>query len=253
MPSTPATWPEGPERPTLAPGEIHVWQAPLSGGRDQRDRLAVHLSAAEVERESRFRFERDATRYAIARGFLRVLLGRYCDAQPAELRILESDRGRPSLEPGIAAPDFDFNLSHSRNLVVFAFAPNARVGIDVEWMMPLDDMENLVALNFSSRERETWRCLAADSRERAFFDCWTRKEAFVKAIGEGLSHPLDSFDVTLAPDDEPALQRLAVAPNEHDRWSLYALDPAPGYASALAVEATAVNLRCFSIRRTATG
>ena len=95
--------------------------------------------------------------------------------------------------------------------------------------------------------------MAADSRERAFFDCWTRKEAFVKAIGEGLSHPLDSFDVTLAPDDEPALLRLAVAPNEHDRWSLCALDPAPGYASALAVEATAVNLRCFSIRRTATG
>jgi 4'-phosphopantetheinyl transferase len=247
MPPTPANWPEGPASPTLLPGEIHVWQASISGGTEARERLAPHLSTAELERESRFRFDRDATRYAIARGLLRVLLARYCEAPPAELQILESSHGRPGLAAGTAPPGFDFNLSHSRNLAVFAFSHDARVGVDIEWITPLSDMQNLVALNFSQRERESWHSLDVGDRERAFFDCWTRKEAFVKAIGEGLSHPLDSFDVTLGPSEAPVLQRMAAAPDEQDRWSLRALDPEPGYASALAVKAAALELRCFSL------
>ena len=150
---------------------------------------------------------------------------------------------------GGGLPDLDFNLSHSKDLVVYAFARSVRIGIDVEWIHPLDDMKDLVAINFSAQEREAWATLDPAQRERAFFECWTRKEAFVKAIGEGLSHPLDAFDVSLRPDEPPALLRLEQAPEDLPRWSLYALDPAVGYASSLAIESPSANLRFLRVPR----
>ena len=241
-----AAWPDGPNDPRLEAGTVDVWLSPLLPDPARREALARHLSAAEREREARFHFEADAHRYAIARGLLRELLARYVGEAPGRIELEETDHGRP-YRLGGNHPDLDFNLSHSKDLVVYAFARSVRVGIDVEWIHPLDDMDDLVAINFSARERETWSALPPSLRERGFFECWTRKEAFVKAIGEGLSHPLDAFDVSLHPDEPPALLRLEHAPKELCRWSLYALDPAVGYASSLAVEAASATLRCFRV------
>lgn len=225
---------------------MDVWLSPLLPDPARRDRLARHLSPAERERESRFRFDADRARYAIARGLLRELLARYLREAPGAIELDETEHGRP-VRIGGGLPDLDFNLSHSKDLVVYAFARRVRVGIDVEWMRPLDDMEDLVSINFSALECETWSALPPRLRERGFFDCWTRKEAFVKAIGEGLSHPLQAFDVSLHPDEPPALLRLAHAPDDLPRWSLYALDPGSGYASSLAVEAPSARLRRFRV------
>lgn len=219
---------------------------------DRHLRLAPLLSASETARAARFRFAADAHRYGIARGVLRQLLAGYRGIPAENIALSESDHGRPLLADagahrGLEGPDFegfDFNLSHARDRVVYAFCASARVGIDVEGIAPLDEMDDLVALNFSSREQATWKALPAEQRERGFYDCWTRKEAFVKAIGEGLSHPLDSFDVRFAPGDAPTIERLEGG--DPSRWSLHALAPEAGYAAALAVEARAVTIRCWS-------
>ena len=237
-------WPAGPASPSLAIGEVHVWRSPLRPDTARERSLSPLLSDTERARAARFRFDHDAQRYAIARGLLRVLLARYCGTSPATLALEETEHGRPLLRSAAAPSDFDFNLSHAENLVVYAFARGARVGVDVEWITPLDDMNGLVAMNFSERERHAWQSLPATSRERGFFDCWTRKEAFVKAIGEGLSHPLDAFDVSFSPDEAPRF--LRIGGDDAERWSLHALETEPGYACALAVEAASVTLRCWS-------
>ena len=246
-------WPAAPQVPRLRPGEVHVWTSPLSPDPRRRQALAPLLSDSETARADRFHFAADAHRYVIARGLLRKLLAGYCDTPPERIALRESDHGRPQLADahahrGVDGPPatvFDFNLSHARDRVVYAFSAGARVGVDVEWVAPLDEMDELVTIHFSAREQATWKALPADVRERAFYDCWTRKEAFVKAIGEGLSHPLDSFDVRFAPGDEPAIERLEGG--DPARWSLRALAPEAGYASALAVEAPGITLRCWSI------
>jgi 4'-phosphopantetheinyl transferase len=230
---------------------VHVWRAWLAADGPRREALASHLCAAERERAARFRFERDAARYAVARGTLRELLARYTGEAPAQIALAETDHGRPYLAGARAPGDLDFNLTHSQDLALFAFCRGARIGVDLEKVQPLEDMDDLVGVHFSARERETYRSLAPRDRERAFFDCWTRKEAFVKAIGEGLSHPLDAFDVSFRPDEPPRLLRLASAPRDLERWSLHALRPADGYAAAVAVERPAATLRCYDVPRSA--
>jgi 4'-phosphopantetheinyl transferase len=237
-------WPAGPLQPALAPGEVHVWRSPLQPDPHRRRRLSPLLADVEKDRADRFRFDRDAHRYAIARALLRELLGRYCDTPPGRIALGETEHGRPFLTAGTAPEGFDFNLSHSGDLVLYAFG-STRLGVDVERITPLRDMADLVSINFSPRERETWFALPLEDRERGFFECWTRKEAFVKAIGEGLSHPLEAFDVTLAPGDEPRIQRMAGG--NPDAWSLCALEPGSGYAAALAVEAPELTVRCWSL------
>ena len=242
-----ADWPEGPSAPKLRPGDVHVWLSPLAPDPRRSDTLAKHLSDAERERASRFRFEEDAHRYRIARGTLRTLLGRYLDVSPGDVAFGETEHGRPYRLDTHALPDLDFNLSHSGDLALFAFCLGSRVGIDVEWVQPLSDMDALVDMNFSPNERSIYHALDTEARQPAFFRCWTRKEAFVKAIGEGLSHPLDAFDVTLGADEPPRLLRLASAPGDLGRWSLYALEPSEGYAAALAVETPTPNVSTFRV------
>jgi 4'-phosphopantetheinyl transferase len=238
-------WPVGPLAPRLAANEVQLWSADLQPDPARLQELAPLLSGAENERAARFRFDRDAHQYTIARGLLRRLLGVYCDAAPEQIPLGESSHGRPFLVDGAPSADFDFNLSHSGTRVLFAFSADARVGVDVEWIRPLPDMADLVALNFSEREQATWRALPEPLRERAFYDCWTRKEAFVKAIGEGLSRPLGSFDVRFTADEPPEFERIEG--DDPAGWSLRDLDAGPDYAAAIAVDSPRVNLRCWAV------
>ena len=243
-----AEWPEGPTSPSLEPGAVHVWGTELTPDVRRRDDLAAYLSTSELERAARFRFDDDATRYTIGRGLLRRLLARYVGGSPSEIELGETEHGRPVRLHPQAHSDLDFNLSHSKDLALFAFCRGTRVGIDLEWLQPLDDMDDLVEIHFSAHERDTYHSLDPSQRRSAFFDCWTRKEAFVKAIGEGLSHPLDAFDVSFAPGEPPRLLRLASAPDDLARWSIYALDPADGYAACLAIEAPTATVQCYRVR-----
>jgi len=180
-------------------------------------------------RAAQFRFERDRNSFVLARGVLRTLLGRYLHISPAGIRFEYRPKGKPAL----ALPaGIDFNVSHSGGLAVFAFTAGCEIGVDVESIRPLPDLQSIADRFFCAGEAAELMSLAADQREPAFYLCWTRKEAYIKASGDGLSAPLDGFRVTLRPG-QPA-RFVHLANDTAQAWSLHDLALASGYAAALA-------------------
>jgi 4'-phosphopantetheinyl transferase len=215
----------------LDPGDVHVWIALL----DELDGAALRapLSADERARGGRFHFERDRRRFVSARGLLRTLLGRYLEVDPATLGFGYGSRGKPFLA---GCDELRFNVSHSAGLALLAFARGCELGVDIEQERPLPESEEIALRYFSAWEGAELRRLREDERGAAFFRCWTRKEAFIKATGDGLSRPLDAFDVSLAPGEPARLLRVLGEPEAPRRFWLEDLRPASGFAGALAVE-----------------
>jgi 4'-phosphopantetheinyl transferase len=223
------TWPPGPLSPLLDSQTVHVWQAALTVSAQRLARLEALLADDERERAARFRFERDRSRYIAGRGMLRELLGRYLGCTPGALEFSYSEFGKPEL------PDSElrFNLAHSGDLALFAFGLHDALGVDVEAERPLRDAPGIARRFFSERERAALASLPEDQQTAAFFRCWTRKEAFIKAVGEGLSYPLDGFDVTLLPGEPARLLAIGGSEEEALSWLIWHLKPAPGYTGAL--------------------
>jgi 4'-phosphopantetheinyl transferase len=230
---------------TLARDEVHVWRASLEQPGARVGELRALLSPEEKGRAARFHFEKDRAHFVVARGVLRTLLGLYLGSRPAELNFTYSPFGKPALAlDRPSAPPILFNVSHSGGLALYAFTRGREVGVDVEQARADFAGEEIAARFFSAREVECLRAVGQDLRTEAFFNCWTRKEAYIKAIGEGLSRPLDSFAVSLTPGEPAALLYSANA-SEPSRWSFRELKPAPGYAAALAVEGHGWRLLCY--------
>ena len=229
----------------LAPGEVHVWRAALPVPAAARARFERSLSPDEQARASRFHFPRDQERFIATRGMLRAILGRYASVEPGELRFDYSSFGKPSLAQALGGHELRFNLSHSGGLALLGLTRARAIGIDVERFRPDLSTDKIARSFFSPREVADLLALPADARQAAFFACWTRKEAFVKARGEGLSFPLDQFDVSLAPGEPAALLGTRGDPLEASRWTLLELDVGSGYAAALAVEGGLWTLRCL--------
>lgn len=211
--------------------DTHVWLASLDLSEPDLESLAVLLAPDERQRASRFHFDRDRRHFIVARGLLRQLLARYAGAAPAQIEFSYGPQGKPALA---GRDDLQFNVAHSHGTGLFAFTRGAPVGIDVELMRPLEHDE-LAARFFSTAERAALGLIPADGRQAAFFTCWARKEAYVKALGGGLSVPLDRFDVA-APGD---LARLVVDRGDPDaprRWSIHDIDAGPAFRAALAVK-----------------
>jgi len=199
---------------------------------DERERA---MTDDERERAARYRFERDRARYIVARGTLRAILGRYLGVAPADVRFMYGPHGKPALALEHDT-DLSFNLSHAGGAALYAVTRGRRVGVDLEQVLPDNTDLGVAARFFSPREVDMLRALPPQVRHEAFFRCWTRKEAYVKARGDGLSLDLTSFDVSLAPGEPPALLATRPDPREAARWSLHDVDAGPGYAAALAVE-----------------
>ena len=213
--------------------EVHVWSVELSAPADRIAEAAGLLSPDETTRALKFRFERLRQRFVLARAVLRTLLGRCLDADPAHIEFLYGPRGKPSLAP----PDahLRFNLSHSGNIALYAVAEGCEVGIDVEEIRPVDHMEQIAARFFCAAEAAALAQVDPEHRVEAFFNCWTRKEAYLKATGDGLSAPLSGFQVTLKPGEPARFVDFAGDRNAAAAWALHHLDPLPGYAGALAL------------------
>ena len=216
---------------TLRAGEAHVWRISLEQPDDVIERFRVTLEPDELERASRFRFERLQRHFLVSRGFLRHVLARYLRGEPQELKFVYNDYGKPSLT---GEHSLRFNMSHSREVALVAVARDAELGVDVEYIRADFASEEIAKRFFSRREVETLTSLPKEETVAAFFRCWTRKEAYIKAIGKGLSQQLDRFDVTLAPGEPAALLRADA--EDKASWSLCDIYTGPGYASALAVE-----------------
>jgi 4'-phosphopantetheinyl transferase len=230
----------------LHENEVHVWRVQLDRAGESVATLAALLSPEEEERAERFYWVRERDRFVVARGLLRVILGRYLDAPAASLRFTQNEHGKPSLERN-REKTLSFNISHSGGVALFAFTRERALGVDIERLRTDLDYERLAARFFSPAEVAQLACLNdTEQRVAAFFRCWTRKEAYIKGQGIGLALGLQSFDVTLAPG-EPA-QLVATRPDagEAARWQLQGLDPAPGYAAALAVKGWDWRLQCWT-------
>jgi 4'-phosphopantetheinyl transferase len=220
----------------LPDNEVHVWDGSLDRSAEVVQRFRALLSADERERADRFRFDRARHRYVVGRGQLRCLLARYLGATPAELRFEYGAFEKPAL----AASDLSFNLAHSGAVVLFALTRGGEVGIDVELEESRPRDERLAERFFSPAEVATLRSLPRSERARAFLRCWTRKEAFLKARGDGLQLALDTFDVSLAPGQPAAVTRTEWSRTEPTEWSLSDLsDEHAGYIAALAIRTAA--------------
>jgi 4'-phosphopantetheinyl transferase len=207
-------------------------------------RLCQVLSADERDRAARFHFDRDRRRFMAGRGLLRLILARYLDRPPGSLRLSYGPRGKPALAESRGTPPLRFNVSHAAGLALYAVGRDRELGVDVERIAP--ELEAGIAERFfSPREVAALARVPPDRRSESFFACWTRKEAYVKAKGDGLALGLDQFDVSLAPGEPAALLHVDGDPGETVRWSLLALDPGTGYAAALAVEGAGWRLSCL--------
>lgn len=214
----------------LRPNEVQVWYL----GSDSREDLSSLwriLSAEESERATRFRFEEDRQQYVETRGSLRRLLGAYLGIPAAEVAFSCSEHGKPSLTPN---QNLEFNVSHTKGMAVLGFCRGCRIGIDVEHIRTDFQTSEIAERFFSETERAALRAIPLEQRHKAFFRIWTRKEAYIKALGEGLSHPLHQFDVSF--DETARLIATRPDPVEAQRWQLENLVVPEGFVAAVAVE-----------------
>jgi 4'-phosphopantetheinyl transferase len=217
----------------LGPHDVHVWSLRLNVSPIMAMRLAQLLSAGEVSRAGRFVSVADRGRFSAVRGLLRVILSGYLGVPPEEVALEAGFGCKPRL---VDRRDPRFNLSYSGGRGLVAVSAHREVGIDIEQVRDVGDLGVLAEICFSPVERLALSGVAASERESAFFSGWTRKEAFAKLLGEGLSKRLDSFDVSVIPGEPAGLLRLHGVPDAPTRFSLLALTPAAGYAGALAVD-----------------
>jgi 4'-phosphopantetheinyl transferase len=222
--------------------EIHVWHAALDRDEELLRVLEATLSPDEQTRADRFHFVNDRNRFVAARGQLRKLLGAYLGRDAAALEFSYGKHGKPALAGNDAASGFSFNLSHSAGLAVYAIAKERDLGIDVEHIRASAAGVDIAARYFSAREVEDLKTFPPEARVDGFFQCWTRKEAYLKATGMGLHIPLESFSVSVLPG-QPAHFLGGV----DSRWHLAAFHPAAGYAAAVCYDGASCSIQYFSV------
>lgn len=235
-PKTHLVWSQPPARPALSRHEVHLWLATVEVPAFDFARLQRFLSSDEKARAAHFRFERDRHRFVAARGFLRTILSLYLNCLPTELHFEYTEYGKPSLANPRLNSSLNFNLAHSGKLALYAITLDRAIGVDVEEIRQEFASEEIARRFFSVSEASQLFSIPANDRAKAFFDCWTRKEAFIKAKGLGLSLPLDQFDVSLTPEAPALLLETRWDKKERSRWSLKAIDLGPNYSAAVAVE-----------------
>jgi 4'-phosphopantetheinyl transferase len=226
--------------PELADHDIHIYYVSL----DEGDSAAFErmLSEDEHARASRFRFAVHRQRFIARRAILRQLLKHYIKLLPAQFSFNYTPHGKPYLEN----QSLQFNLSDSEHLALYAFAQTP-IGIDIESVHMMDDMDDVARLMFSPAENVVYRALPIEQKAEGFFNCWTRKEAFIKAVGEGLSYPLADFDVTLKPDEPAKMLRIRDDMRPDETWSLVDLHPAANFRGALAMQGRGWKISCFQL------
>ncbi|MCB0195793.1 MAG: 4'-phosphopantetheinyl transferase superfamily protein [Anaerolineae bacterium] len=235
------SWSEPPLGMKLDKKQVHIWSVSLDQPLETIVQLTELLSRDERERANRFIFDNDRRHFTVARASLRLILSRYLQTVPQQIRFHYTTHGKPELS-GFGGGWLYFNLSHSHGLALVAVARDSRLGIDVEWVRPLDEMDAIAKRFFSRVEYLAYSKLPAEQRAIGFFNCWTRKEAYIKAIGEGLSCPLASFDVSLSPNQPAKLLSINNDPQIAKSWFMEAVTPVPGYVGAVVIEGQTIQI-----------
>ena len=240
-----SAWPSPPTHLDLAGDEIHVWCAGLDQLASDLPSFARPLSESERKRADRFQFDRDRNRFIVRHGLLRMILGRYLKIEPARVAFAYESRGKPLLSGPAGVPPFHFNLSHSNGLALIAATRQAALGVDAEQVRFVPEADQIAAKFFSPRESAMLNAIPADQKMEAFFNCWTRKEAYLKATGEGIADALPRIEVSLTLGQPARLLKISGDALAASLWTLSALAPAPGFVGALAIKAGRLKLACW--------
>ena len=238
-------WQPPPSRPSLALNDVHLWRVSLTRPPFPFDLLWRVLNPAEIERAQRYRFERDRRRFVVARGMLRVILARYTGLAPNAIQFAYSDHGKPSLP---SYSELAFNASDSGEWMALGVTQQRLIGVDIEQERADVATLEIAERFFAPREVAALRALPSEQQIEAFFRCWTRKEAFIKAIGEGLSYPLHEFEVSLRPDEPARLLSVRAEPDAPQRWWVLDFPIAKGYAGAVIVEQPVASVQYWAWR-----
>lgn len=242
MASMKAEWHPAPEIVDLHPHQVDVWRIHLDLPPATVRQLESTLSAEETQRAAHFRFAKDRDHYTVAHGSLRNILARYINRNPSQLYFSANKYGKPVFEDR----NLEFNLSHSGDFALIAVSQGCKVGVDIERIRSGMEHEKIARRFFSPNEVAELMAMPPDQKIDGFFNCWTRKEAYIKAQGLGLSLPLDSFDVSLSPNKLATLYATRPNPDETTQWTLVSLKVESGYSGALAVKGKELNVRLWN-------
>jgi 4'-phosphopantetheinyl transferase len=243
---TSADWQSPPENVELSEGEVQLWRARLDVSPSAAAQFHELLSDDERERAARFRFGKHQRRFTVGRGILRTLLGRYLECAPEDLKFEYSDHGKPFLA-GTHGVDLRFNLSHSHEVALFGFTIGRNIGVDVEQVRPDRSTREIAERFFAPAEVEALFVLPKEQQSAGFFRCWTRKEAYIKAKGMGMAIPLDSFAVSLSPEQPASVLWVRDQAEEPARWVLRQLAVDADFAACVAAEFQPTVFRCWSL------
>jgi 4'-phosphopantetheinyl transferase len=238
-----STWLSYAQPNHLGEDEVHLWVVTLAVIPERSSHFQSILSFEEQERAGRFQKIRDARRYVTARGSLRSLLGGYLAIEPGRLQFVCDAFGKPRLAGEVPLTSVSFSVSHSDDWGLFGFVRGHKIGVDLERISTGIDIEGLAKRYFSPNEFQKLWSLPAEQRREAFYCGWTRKEAYLKGRGEGLSYGLDGVEVSLAPGEPAIILGASDDPDVSRHWTLQHLSPAPGYVGAAAVEANNIAFR----------
>jgi 4'-phosphopantetheinyl transferase len=221
---------------SLSSSDVDIWCVKLHSLSTHVQDLAGILSAEEKNRSEKFRSDRDKLCAVVSRGVLRLILSAYLGQPPAQIQMISGPQGKPALFHQDKRHPIQFNLSHSHETVLYGITRMGEIGVDVEKVRDVPDFEKIIRRFFSARERTAFDELPPAQRKRAFFTCWSRKEAFMKARSDGFSLPLDQFDVSILPDQPAALLATRWDPSEVNRWLLSDIRLDADHAAAMAVD-----------------
>ena len=237
------TWPVSPGNPPLAGNEIHVWATTLAVAPPLIGKFESILAPDELARANRFKFPSLRNRYIAGRGALRSILAQYLEMNPAALRFQYLENGKPVFADASAGMGFHFNLAHTSDLALVAVTRIGPVGADVESVRPIKNVDELVARFFSKREDELFRRVATEQKPAAFFNLWTRKEALLKATGEGITRSLSLVEVSFLPGEPARLLAISGDAKAAGAWVLKEFSPAEGFAGAIAINCETSNIQ----------
>ena len=227
-----SSWTSPPGRVQLGTGQLHVWCADMADFHSRLQDFRAILSDSEITRAERFKFPNDRDHYCVRHGIRRLLLARYLRVDPVAVEFQHGARGKPEFAG--RSQHVHFNDSHSGELALYAVAADCPIGVDIEQVKPVPDFEAIAENYFSPREVAAMRALPSGQRMEAFYSCWTRKEALLKATGEGIGTSLPKVEVTLGREEDPAVLSIDGDQDARLNWSLRAFCPAAGYVGAAA-------------------
>jgi 4'-phosphopantetheinyl transferase len=240
-------WQQSTAAPPLTSDAVHVWLVALDAPQPVVTALRGNLSPDELDRAGRFVFERHQNRFIVGRACLRILLGGYVGTSPRELEFHYGPCGKPELAGKVGQDGVHFNLAHSKGTALLGVTSNREIGIDVEHWRSMTDGKDIAERFFAPAEIEQLDSLQPEHWQAGFFACWTRKEAYIKARGEGLSIPLNEFAITVQSDNRVAILHSEIDPNDVDRWSVEELLAAPECSGAVVVEGLGWSLQLLRL------